>query len=267
MISLVPIRSTVRQERRRDILRRRMAVRPLSVLIVDENAEDRQRLMNMLQSNVSRSVAPSRMRNAGPAVVAWIDRAEAPSEFAEISIRECGSGLAALEILRSQRIDVVLTDRLLPDMPGVDLIAAAAEMSHDTAVILTSRASNAPDAAAAMKSGARDYLSKRDLTAETLHCAVREAVRSARLEDQVSRQNRRLQRSSQRVGRFVQAAEAKLDASTEQAETALQEMKQPSHQPLRDLTSHFHRVENSLRESRQFLADLTRLCERAGLVK
>jgi DNA-binding NtrC family response regulator len=172
-----------------------------------------------------------------------------------------------LEILRGERIDVMLVDRLLPDMSGVDLVSEAAELAHDTAVILMSRANSGTDAAAAMKSGARDYLLKRDLNAETLHAAIVEAVRSTRLEDQTNRQTRKLRQSSQRVGRLVQQAGVRIDASFEQAETALEEMRQTPANPLRDLAAHFHRVEHSLRESRQFLAELTRLCDRAGWAK
>lgn len=257
MISLAPVRPHQRQRRRRDILRQRMAVRSLSVLIVDENADDRRRLVDLLQSGLGTDAAPS----------ARLAADEDRSAAYELSIRECGSGLAALEILRGRRIDLVLVDRLLPDMAGVELISAVAEMSHDTAVILTSRTNSGADAAAAMKNGARDYLPKRDMSAAALRHAVEEAVRSARLDDQVGRQTRRLQRSSLRVAKFVQSAQAKINASTEQAQTAMQELRQSPVNPLRDLTAHFHRVEHSLRESRQFLADLTRLCERAGLVK
>ena len=249
MISLAPARptqhaTTHHPNRRREILRRRMAVRTLSVLVVDENADDRRRLADLLHAE-GRHGIPS---------------------YDEISVRECSSGLAALEILRGRRIDVMLVDRLLPDMSGVDLISTAADLTHDTAVIQMSRAGSGPDAVAAMKCGARDYLLKRDLTAETLHAAIVEAVRTTRLEDQTNRQTRRLRHTSQRVGRLAQDA-VRIDAQCEQAETSLDEMRKTPANPLRDLAAHFHHVEHSLRESRQFLAELTRLCDRAGLMK
>src|SRR5437867_13439301 len=75
------------------------AVRPLSVLVVDDG--NRQGLVQLLRSALGE----------------------------QTQIHECDSGLAALEILRRGRIDVVLVDYLLPDMNGLELVSAVAEMA------------------------------------------------------------------------------------------------------------------------------------------
>lgn len=128
--------------------------RRLNVLIVDDLPEERRQLAEML------------LEACG----------------AETRIRECDSGLAALEVLRRERIELVLIDYMLPDMDGLELVSEIADMADDTAVILLGGTGTERIAAQAIKHGARDYLLKRDLNKAELQSAIIEALRTARLE-------------------------------------------------------------------------------------
>ena len=69
-------------------------------------------------------------------------------------------GREALDILRKQRIDVVLTDLMMPTMNGVDLLKAARTVAPETEVILMTAYGTVETAVEAMKEGAYDFITK-----------------------------------------------------------------------------------------------------------
>jgi DNA-binding NtrC family response regulator len=179
----------------------------------------------------------------------------------QTQIRHCDSGLAALEILRRTRIDVLLIDCLLPDMSGLELVSAIADMADDTAAILMSERGGGRLAAAALKSGARDYLDRHDLTGEALEEAIVSALGSARLEWRTSRAIRQLRRDQAEVGQHVRCLAQDVEQSVNHLEHSISELKRVSHEPpLRQLAGHFTQVEQNLRRS---LALLHKLSERS----
>ena len=69
-------------------------------------------------------------------------------------------GREALEILRKQRIDVLLTDLMMPGITGVDLLKAVRSISPETEVILMTAYGTVETAVEAMKEGAYDFITK-----------------------------------------------------------------------------------------------------------
>ncbi len=69
-------------------------------------------------------------------------------------------GREALETLRKQRIDVLLTDLMMPGMTGVDLLKAARAVAPETEVILMTAYGTVETAVEAMKEGAYDFITK-----------------------------------------------------------------------------------------------------------
>ncbi|MSP59007.1 MAG: sigma-54-dependent Fis family transcriptional regulator [Myxococcales bacterium] len=69
-------------------------------------------------------------------------------------------GREALETLRKQRIDVLLTDLMMPGMTGVDLLKAARAVAPETEVILMTAYGTVETAVEAMKEGAYDFIIK-----------------------------------------------------------------------------------------------------------
>lgn len=75
-------------------------------------------------------------------------------------VGEAGSGSEAIEAFRRLRPDVTLMDLRMPDMSGIDAIAAIrAEFPHARIIVLTTYTGDA-QAAAALKAGAAGYLLK-----------------------------------------------------------------------------------------------------------
>ena len=89
--------------------------------------------------------------------------------------RDVASGSLALELLGSERFDVMLTDVRMPGMSGVELVPKARAIDEDLAVLMLSGVNDVAFATEAMKLGAVDYLLKpatADQLAEALHAAL-----------------------------------------------------------------------------------------------
>lgn len=89
-------------------------------------------------------------------------------------------GNAALSILRNQRIDIVLTDLVMPRMDGQELLRAVQAMQPETDVILMTAYGTVENAVNAMREGAYDFITKPVKRNEVLAC-VRRAVQKQAL--------------------------------------------------------------------------------------
>src|SRR5215467_14055242 len=69
-------------------------------------------------------------------------------------------GKEALDVLRKRRIDVCLTDLMMPGVSGVDLLKAVRQISPETEVILMTAYGTVETAVEAMREGAYDFITK-----------------------------------------------------------------------------------------------------------
>jgi DNA-binding NtrC family response regulator len=81
----------------------------------------------------------------------------------------------ALELLRSHRVHVVLTDLMMPGPSGVDLLRAVKEVSPGTEVVLMTAYGTVETAVTAMREGAYDFVEK-PLKRATIVRSVRKAL-------------------------------------------------------------------------------------------
>jgi two-component system, chemotaxis family, chemotaxis protein CheY len=72
---------------------------------------------------------------------------------------EAGNGKEALAILQGQPIDLVLCDWNMPEMNGLEFIAAA-RGTHQTPIVMLTTEGTAEKAQEAMAAGASGYLTK-----------------------------------------------------------------------------------------------------------
>ncbi len=70
------------------------------------------------------------------------------------------SGSAALDVLRKERVQVVVTDLMMPGMSGEELLRAVKALSPETEVVLMTAYGTVETAVAAMKEGAYDFITK-----------------------------------------------------------------------------------------------------------
>ena len=94
-------------------------------------------------------------------------------------VAEAGTAAEALEMIASQRPDVVILDLGLPDRDGLDLTREVREWSGVPIVVLSAREKE-NDKVAALEAGADDYLTKPFGTGELI-ARLRVALRHAAL--------------------------------------------------------------------------------------
>ncbi len=93
-------------------------------------------------------------------------------------------GVEAVDSLRSRPVDVVLSDVMMPNMTGLELLSVVRERWPETRVVMMTGHGSVPDAVNAMKSGADDYVIKpvsRDELLVILAKALREKALRAEL--------------------------------------------------------------------------------------
>jgi DNA-binding NtrC family response regulator len=79
---------------------------------------------------------------------------------AGFEVHRAEGGAQALQILGTQRVDVMVSDVKMPEMGGMQLLTEARRMHPQLPVILLTAYGTIPDAVEAVKSGAVDYLTK-----------------------------------------------------------------------------------------------------------
>jgi two-component system response regulator HydG len=96
-------------------------------------------------------------------------------------IRTARDGREALELLRQHRVDVVLTDLMMPGVSGTDLLRNAKTVSPETEVILMTAYGTVETAVDAMKEGAYDFITKPFKRIQVVKCVKRALDKQALL--------------------------------------------------------------------------------------
>ncbi len=104
---------------------------------------------------------------AGPARVLVVDDERSMRELLSIVLRRDGydvmvaeDGASALEILGSQRVDILITDIRMPNMNGVELLREAKRIAPDVISIVMTAFASTDTAVEALRLGAADYVNK-----------------------------------------------------------------------------------------------------------
>jgi CheY-like chemotaxis protein len=79
-------------------------------------------------------------------------------KFSKVFI--AGNGLIALDILKEQKPDLILTDLHMPEMNGIDFIFKLRAEGKNTPVIIVSSSKDREDLLKAVKLGANDFVEK-----------------------------------------------------------------------------------------------------------
>jgi DNA-binding NtrC family response regulator len=124
---------------------------------------------------------------------------------------------AALELVRRHRVQVVLTDLMMPGTSGAELLRAMKEVSPDTEVVLMTAYGTVETAVQAMRDGAYDFVEK-PLKRMTIVKSVRKAAERQSLvaENRSLRQELKLLTNREIVGQSP-ALRRVLDVATQAA--------------------------------------------------
>ena len=139
----------------------------IHILVVDDTHEDRELLRRLIERKFE----------------------------TEFVITETESGEEGLEICRSAPPDCVLLDYSLPDLDGIEFLNGLMDENGeiDIPVVMLTGTGNESIAVDAIKHGAQDYLIKGDVSAESLHRAVINAIEKTGLRMKLMEQNRELE--------------------------------------------------------------------------
>jgi len=75
-------------------------------------------------------------------------------------VREAPNGRVALDIIREDGIDLVLTDLEMPEMKGIELLENVSKVSPETLVVIITAYGSIETAISALRQGAVDYILK-----------------------------------------------------------------------------------------------------------
>lgn len=102
----------------------------------------------------------------------------------EFVVQDCGSGMEALQILAVERVDVVITDVMMPGISGLELLKRVKQTKPEIEVIIMTGKGSIADAVDAIRSGSFDYITKPFNELEECINKVRKAARLKKLHDE-----------------------------------------------------------------------------------
>ena len=117
-------------------------------------------------------------------------------EREQLTVRGVSGGREAAALLRRERVAVLLTDLMMPDIDGLELLRLCHLHSSATTVVVMTAYGTVETAVAAMKQGAYDFITKPLRRGDVVR-----AVRRAYERSQLHIENRSLKRELERAGR------------------------------------------------------------------
>ena len=128
---------------------------------------------------------------AAPARVLVVDDERSMRELLSIVLRRDGydvlvaeDGAGALEVLRRERVDILITDIRMPNMNGVELLREAKRISPDIISIVMTAFASTETAVEALRLGAADYVNKSPSAASEVRLRVGRELERKRLQQE-----------------------------------------------------------------------------------
>jgi len=114
---------------------------------------------------------------------AIVDSLRKVFEREALRVVTAANGNEALEVLRRESVDVMLTDLMMPGMSGIDLLRAARSVSPETETVLMTAYGTVENAVEAMKQGAYDFVTKPIKRADITRSVLKALEKSALLRE------------------------------------------------------------------------------------
>ena len=124
-----------------------------------------------------------------PSMTEWL---KVLLEHAGYEVRTALIGARGEEIFKAWHPDAVVTDMMLPDLDGIELIRRCKQLGPDVEVIVVTGQGNVPRAVEAVKAGAYDFLEK-PIDSDLLLDKLEKAINRRTLIDENERLKQKLQ--------------------------------------------------------------------------
>ncbi len=122
-------------------------------------------------------------------------------------VEEAENGMEAIAKIRKDRFSVVITDWMMPEMDGIELVRQIRKIPHleYIYIIIMTAKTEKDDMFEGMEAGADDFISK-PLDQKELTVRLRAGERIVQLEEELSRHNRELQEANEKMKQNMEAA-------------------------------------------------------------
>ncbi len=142
-------------------------------------------------------------------------------------VREAATGLQGLEAFRESPPDAVLLDLRMPEMHGLDVLAALRELAPHTPVIVLSGAGVMEDVISALRLGAWDFVTKPVLDFAVLGDSIERALERVRRIRKEERRRAEMERRVEQGAHQLQEVLAQLEAHYDFLEDMLDSIPTP----------------------------------------
>lgn len=122
-----------------------------------------------------------------------------------LAIKTASDGYAALDLVKAENFDIIITDLKMPGMDGLEVLKSVKEIEPDAIVILVTGYATVETAIEAMKRGAYDYITK-PFRLEELLIVIKNACERVRLKRQNKAMLKELRKSYEEIDRLKKAA-------------------------------------------------------------
>lgn len=136
-----------------------------------------------------------------------------------VQLTEAADAETALQLLQTAAFDCVLLDYQLPGQDGLALLQSIRRQGLDQPLIMLTGQGDEQIAVSLMKAGAADYLTKHELTPESLQRSLQSALRLHQAERAAALANQRLQQTNQLLrqqNRELAAQRRQIEAKNQQ---------------------------------------------------
>lgn len=171
----------------------------------------------------------------------------------DIELIAVSSGAEALEILKKQKISLIISDQRMPEMTGVELLSRSREVSPDTVRILLTGYADVDATVEAINSGAIRYYLNKPWDNDFLLSRIRDSLELYKTTAENQRLNQLTREQNQKLIEFNQNLQQKVEEQTGQIKKQHQDLKKSFMETiktfsvivglrLKDVASHSQRV-------------------------